>query len=107
MIQVLKLKIAICFALIAGILTIIVSILKDIRILTTLYRMVVSAVIFGLVGYICGYITDNFLKVLLEKLKPAGENIDITTEPKVMESPSQVVSNNFSPFTKNDFEHIS
>lgn len=103
----LKLKFAIGFALSAGILTIIVSILKDVRILTTLYRMIVSAVIFGLVGYICGYITDNFLKVLLEKLKPAGENIDITTEIKDQDNSSQPVSNNFSPFTKNDFEHIS
>jgi hypothetical protein len=102
-----KLKFTLCFALVAGILTIIVSILKDIRILTTLYRMLVSSVIFGIIGYILGYITENFLIVLVAKLKPKRQNIDIASGKETEDSLTQPVSNHFNPFNKDDFKHIS
>lgn len=102
-----KLKVTVCFALIAGFLTIIVSILKDIRILTTLYRMFISAIIFGVIGYLCGYITENYLNVLLAKLNSKGQNLDLVSEKEDEDSLTQPVSNHFSPFNKNDFEHIS
>lgn len=101
-----KLKITLCFALIAGMLTVIVSVLKDVRILTTLCRMLVSAFIFGIIGYICGHITEIFLNVLLSKMKPKGQNIDIVSEQENKDSSAQPVSD-FSPFNKDDFEHIS
>lgn len=102
-----KLKFTVCFASIAGFLTIIVSILKDIRVLTTLYRMSISVIIFGIIGYLCGYVTENYLNVLVDKLNPKGQNLDTISEKEDTDSVTQPEPNHFSPFNKNDFEHIS
>lgn len=101
----LKLRIALCLALVVGILTLINGILNDARMTTIIYRVVISIVIFGVVGYILGVVGEKIYKELVAENSVPGQHIDIVSEQPMND---EVVSESeFSPFASDSFEQIS
>lgn len=95
----LKLRVTLTFSVIAGCLTFLFGMLQDARLMTLLYRTIVSSFIFGLVGLLIGISVDAILnRIKLEK-QTTGKNIDVTTTENEMP--------NFSPFTPDMVERIS
>jgi len=102
---VLKLRIAWCLALVVGTLTLINGILYDARLVTIFYRVAISIVVFGLVGYGAGIIIENFLKKLLVKKAAEDQHIKVASEQQTAdELPNE---SEFSPFTSGNFQQIS
>jgi len=102
---VLRLRIALYLALVVGTLTLTNGIFYGARIVTIIYRVVVSVVVFGLAGYGVGILFENFLKKLLEKKLAQGQHIDIALEQQTIdEVPNE---SGFSPFTSDNFQQIS
>jgi len=99
---VLKLRFAVCLALVVGITTVIISVLNEARPMTILYRTIISISVFGVCGYFLGSAAETFLLSLLPPLKTRGQKIDIISEKENSDSP-----NTFDPFTPDKFEQIS
>lgn len=103
--RVLKLRIALCLALVVGTLTLMNGILYGARIVTIIYRVVISVVVFGFAGYCIGVVFENFFKNLLVTKKAQGQHIDIVSEQQTSdELPNE---SGFSPFTSDNFQQIS
>ena len=101
----LKPRIALCLALVVGALTLINGILSSVRAVTILYRVVMSVVAFGLVGYAIGVVIEKFFKEFLEEKMSQPKHIDIVSEQQPLdEIPTE---SEFSQFTSDDFQQIS
>jgi len=106
---VLKLRITLCLALVAGTLTLTNGILYGARTVTIMYRVAISLVVFAVAGYGIGFAVEKFLKDLLvkdEALKhEQDKDIDMTFEQKNTEElPDESA---FNPFTSDNFQQIS
>ena len=102
----LKLRIALCLALIVGTLTLTYGMLQGARTATIAYRSITSVVLFGFIGYGLGFIIENYLKKLLvEKDIKKGQEIDIVIE----QQPIEELSDNpeFAPFTADNFQQMT
>ena len=102
-----KLKIAFAFAMLACILTATSAILGEARIVTILYRMGVSMLIFGSIGY---FSTNFIQQQVAHKLRVATEQRqknDISQNQPNDELASVGQKNNFSPLTAENLEHIT
>lgn len=100
-----KLRIALLLGLLVGILTLTIGILHEVRPLTILNRVAISATLFSCVGYGFGIMFENILQEMLSKLSLQERDTDITTqEEKVNEDQ---LSSDFTPFTSTNFEHVS
>lgn len=101
----LKLRIALCLALVVGTLTLTNGIIYGARTVTIIYRTVISVVIFGFAGYALGVVAERFLKKLVEEDNIQEPNTNVVSEEQAMdELPTESA---FSPFTSNNFEQIS
>ena len=100
----LKLRIALCLALIVGSLTLLNGFLYGARTMTILYRVIISVVIFAFVGYGFGIIIENFLQRLLNNSIEKEEQNVIEKGEGSEELP---VAAEFNPFTSDNFEQIS
>ncbi|MBC8016274.1 MAG: hypothetical protein H7X79_11095 [Sporomusaceae bacterium] len=101
----LKLRIALCLALVVGTLTLANGILYGARAVTIVYRVVISVVVFGFAGYCLGIGIEFFLKKLLLKGTDQRQHIDTISEQRVTDELS--TESAFSPFTSGNFEQIS
>lgn len=96
----LKLRIALCLALVVGTLTLLNGMLQGARLETVIYRMIISIAIFGFIGYGIGMIVESFLhKKLIEKFQKNSLQEEVLD--KDMEE------SEFTPFTSNSFEQIT
>lgn len=101
----LKLRVALCLALVVGTLTLTNGIFYGARLMTIVYRVLISLIIFGFAGYFLGVVAEKFLKELLLKYTDPVQDIDVVTEEEITEGlPPE---NGFSPFTTENFEQIS
>ncbi|WP_378951880.1 hypothetical protein [Pelosinus sp. sgz500959] len=101
----LKLRIALCLALVVGTLTLTNGILYGARLTTIIYRVLISLIVFGIAGYFLGFVGEKFFKELLLKYTPQEQHIDVVSQQEQIEDlPSE---NAFSPFTSENFEQIS
>ena len=101
----LKLRIALCLALVVGTLTLINGVLYGARTVTIIYRVAISVVVFGFAGYSVGVVFENYLKKLYDKETAQGQQIDIVSEQQTIdELPNE---SGFSPFTSDNFQQIS
>lgn len=103
--RVLKLRIALCLALVVGTLTLTNGILYGARMVTIIYRVAISVAVFGIAGYGVGVVLEKFLKKMLIKKTQQGQHIDIVSEQQTIdEIPNE---SGFSPFTSDNFQQIS
>jgi len=103
--KVLKLRIALCLALVVGTLTLTNGILYGARAVTIIYRVAISIVVFGLAGYGVGIAVEIFLKKILDEKTVQGQHIDRALEQQTIdELPNESA---FSPFTSDNFQQIS
>ncbi|VBB08069.1 Hypothetical protein LUCI_3334 [Lucifera butyrica] len=100
-----KLRFALLLSLIVGFITLIMSILHDLRIDTIIYRVSISIIVFAAVGFGVGYFTDSFLNKVTAEQKPQGQIIDIKNEPE--DSAIQAASESFRPLDQNDLQHVT
>ncbi|EAX48747.1 hypothetical protein TcarDRAFT_2219 [Thermosinus carboxydivorans Nor1] len=94
----LKVRLSLIMAGIAGALTLLFSFLNDARPLTLFYRSAISAFIFGLIGFVLGQASEKILNRFKQETKTKGQNVDI-----ISEEPSVVP---FSPLTPDMVERI-
>jgi membrane protein implicated in regulation of membrane protease activity len=92
-------------ALLVGTLTLITSILSDIRLSASIYRFAVSFIVFGLVSYILAMAVEKFVKPKLMGLNSKGQRIDIISKQEPV-SESDAEDNSFTPFTPDNLERI-
>lgn len=104
----LKRRIALCLALVAGTLTLTNGLLYGARTITIIYRVAISLTVFAFLGYGVGCIAENFLGELLEKEKEKEQDkhADVALEQQAIdeELPNESA---FSPFTSDNFQQIS
>ena len=101
----LKLYIALCLALVVGTLTLTNGILYDARLTTIIYRVLISIVLFAVIGYILGVVVEKNYKELVAENITQEETEPIISE---QERDETVVSESeFSPFASDSFEQIS
>jgi len=103
--KVLKLRTALCLALIVGTLTLLNGVLQGARIETIIYRIIVSIAIFGFIGYGIGLIVERFFEnIALKKLEEKSQRDELKEN-----EPSDDVTENseFAPFTSTSFEQIT
>jgi hypothetical protein len=110
-VSVLKLRLALCLALIVAVLTASVGLAQGVRPLTVLYRTFISLLVFGVGGYLLGCVAESFLTRWLESVKPKGQKVDILSEDGLLSgdellNPSHAAQP-FSPLIPYDFEQIS
>jgi hypothetical protein len=104
--RVLKLRIALCLALIVGTLTLTNGMLQGARVATIIYRIIISVTLFGFIGYGLGFIFENyFKKYLVEKEIGKGQEIDLVSEQPSLEELSKEPA--FSPFTADNFQQMT
>jgi len=103
--KVLKLRIALCLALIVGALTLLNGMLQGARLETVIYRIIISIAIFGLIGYGLGIIVERFLENIVVKNIEQGPK-DIVNEEQPLEEDLPVDSE-FAPFTSESFQQIT
>jgi uncharacterized protein YacL len=103
--RVLKLRIALCLALIVGALTLLYGMLQGARLETIIYRIIISIAIFGFIGYGLGIIVERSLKNLEVKNIKQGQKKDIVDEKQPLDDPPK--DSEFAPFTSNSFQQIS
>lgn len=105
----LKLRIALCLALVVGTLTLTNGLLHDARMATIIYRVVISVVLFGVIGYVLAVVGERFYKSVMEKNIAQGQPADIVSEQSSDDdknSESEAESE-FSPFASDNFEQIA
>ena len=98
----LKLRIALCLALIVGSLTLINGVVYGARTMTVLYRVIISVVIFAFLGYGLGIIIEKFLQRIIND--KTEEEQQVIQEETIAEVPIEA---EFNPFTSDNFEQIS
>lgn len=108
----LKLRMALYLALIVGTLTLINGVWHDARMATIIYRVMISVVLFGVVGYGLGVMGDKIYREVVakriaeekEKEVTLGEQANIVNEQNNNEVTPEA---EFSPFASEHFEQIS
>lgn len=115
-----RVKIAIALAVIAAIITIIMGFANHARLIVILYRTVISIALFGICGYIMGFIYEKNLLPYCKNLLKEGEigsKLDIQSSPdenSVTEVKDEVDSeeskdaknNEFAPFTTDNLRRV-
>ena len=101
----LKLRIALCLALVVGTLTLINGIIYSARMVTIIYRVVISIVFFGLAGYSVAVLFENYFKKILMNRTTQVQDVDISSEQQI--SAEQPNESGFSPFTSDNFQQIA
>lgn len=100
-----KLWFALGLAMVVASLTLIIGLLQDTRILTAIYRMFVSFIVFGTIGYLIAVTGEKFWGYRLTDLKSKGQKVDIISEEEpIGESKPE---KNFIPLTPNNLERLS
>lgn len=102
-----KIKIAFTFAMLACILTAASAISEQARIVTILYRMTVSMLLFGLIGYFVINLIQPHIERKLMALTEPGQQIDISQNPRTDELASGEQGTHFSPLAADNLEHIT
>jgi Na+/glutamate symporter len=103
---VLKLRIALCLALIVGTLTLLNGMLQGARLETVIYRIIISIAIFGIIGYVLGIIVERFLQKKLEvKNRDQGQKEESVNEEQFLDDLPK--DSEFAPFTSNSFQQIT
>lgn len=100
-----KLWFALSLALLGSVLTLIMGLLSDVRLLALFYRFCVSFIILGLCGYVIAVIVEKFVVMDTQELKTKGQNIDIISEQQQPSENDQ--EDSFIPLTPDSLEHIS
>lgn len=101
----LKLRFALCLALIVGILTLINGVFHGARAVTIVYRVVISTIIFSFAGYYLGVIAESFLKATLIRNIEQRQHLNVISEQQTADE--LPIEAPFSPFTSDNFEQIS
>ena len=79
--MVLKLRCAIGLALIAGVLTLMIGLTNGARSMTLFYRILVSLVLFGVLGYIYGFFAEKYWPMIMQLVKSTAlENDAVVAE---------------------------
>lgn len=100
-----KLWLALGLAMVVASLTLIIGLLQDTRIGTAVYRMLVSFVVFGAIGYIIAVMGEKFWGYQLTDLKSRGKKIDIISEEEPIGDSKP--EKNFIPLTPDNLERLS
>jgi hypothetical protein len=101
---VLKLRIALCLALIVGTLTLLNGTLQGARLETVIYRFIISIAIFGFIGYGLGIIVERFLQHTVAKnLEQEQEKDSLKDDKPSEDSPGD---SEFAPFTADSFQQV-
>jgi len=101
----LKLRIALGLALVVGTLTLTNGVLHDARMSTIVYRVVISIVLFGILGYVLAIVGERFYREIVEKNTTPGQDADVVNEQQINEEIAS--ESEFSPFVSDNFEQIS
>ncbi len=79
--------------------------MHDVRMATIAYRVVISVVLFGIIGYALGFMGERIYRELIAKIHVQEPQTDIVIEEH---SNDEVVpESEFSPFASDSFEQIS
>jgi lysylphosphatidylglycerol synthetase-like protein (DUF2156 family) len=102
-----KLKIAFTFAMLACILTAVCALAEQARIVTILYRMAVSMLLFGFLGYFSiDFIQQQVERKLRGRTEP-GQKINISQNPQTDKLGPVGQKTSFSPLTAENLERIT
>jgi hypothetical protein len=102
-----KIQIAFAFAMLSCILTAVSAILEEARIVTILYRMGVSMLIFGSLGYFSITFIQQQVEHQLQIATKNGQKTDVSQNPPTDELMPGGNNTNFSPLTAENLEHIT
>lgn len=102
-----KIKIAFTFAMLACILTAVCALSEQARIVTILYRMAVSMLLFGFLGYFSAAFIQRQVERKLRVTTEKGQKIDISQNPQTDKLAPVGQNTNFSPLTAENLEHIT
>ncbi|MDR3592782.1 MAG: hypothetical protein P4N41_24250 [Negativicutes bacterium] len=104
-------RLALALAVLGGILTLLIGFLQDIRPLTIGYRSFVSAVVFGVCGFLLGNTIDSYQQRAEEDLNAKGQTIDIISkdDDSVITPPEaeSTAETGFRPFSPETFDRVS
>jgi len=102
-----KLKIALVFAIITCIFTAVSAISEQARIMTIFYRVIISMLVFGLVGYFAAIYIQQKIELKLNLLTKKAPTTEPSPLPPGDESSSVEPNIKFSPLTAENLEHIT
>ncbi len=101
----LKLYISLCLALVVGTLTLTNGILHDARLAIIAYRVVISVVLFGIIGYALGIVGEKFYREMIAKSREHRQDSEVVS---TKSNDHEVIpESEFSPFASDSFEQIS
>lgn len=100
-----KLWFALSLALLGSVLTLIMGLMSDIRLLALFNRFCISFIFLGLCGYITAVIVEKFLVIETKDLKKKGQNVDIISEQE--RTSESIQEDSFIPLTPDSLEHVS
>lgn len=81
--------------------------MSDVRLSTTMYRFLVSFVIFGIIGYVLALTLEKkYTRNNLISSNTKGQNVDIVSEQELTGGDSSK-QDSFIPLTPDKLEHIS
>ncbi len=100
----LKLRIALCLAFVVGALTLAYGIVSGARIATVMYRVMISFVVFSMIGYGLAIVVEKFInEKVVNEIVPKQQNDDAIAQQTSDELPTE---SSFSPFTSEHFEQV-
>ncbi len=102
-----KIKLSFTFAMLACILTAACALAEQARIVTILYRMAVSMLLFGLLGYFSADFIQQQIERKLRVITEEEQKIDISHNPQTDKLAPVGQDTNFSPLTAENLEHIT
>jgi len=102
-----KLWFALGLALVVAALTLIIGLLQDARIATVIYRMLVSFVVFGAIGYFLALAGGKFWADAVTDVKSKGKKVDIINEEEPVGDGEREPDKQFVPLAPDNLERLS
>lgn len=106
----LKLGISLGLAAVVAIFTAVAGYVHEARLLTVLYRTLITLVGFSLGGYLVCLAVEGYFRRRFDEVKPKRQNVDIISKDGIIDNdellnPSHA-SPQFSPLTPENFEQL-
>lgn len=104
-----KLKVAVCLALLVCILTFVISFARDVRVFTAFYRAGISFLVFLGVGFVGAFVAEKFLRGMWAGVADEEVNLAITEDTAEEEVTEDDMLNSaaFTPLTPDDLERVA
>lgn len=107
----LKLCVALGFALVVAAFTAVFGLMQGVRPVTVFYRAVISLAGFTLAGFLAGILAESYFRRRFEGFKPRGNKVDIISKDGVIENDELLnpthAAKQFTPLVPDDFEKVA